>query len=121
MLFRVWHGRQELKYRIYVPVNACESGFKLMHLGEILMNGNVKIGRNCSIHIGVKLVADGYTSDAPRIGNNVVIGVNSVLCGGIEIADNVAIGACSFVNKSFGEGTIAGVPAKIISNRGREA
>jgi len=37
--------------------------------------------------------------------------------GPIEIGDNIAIGANSVVNKSFAEGncTIAGVPAKIIS------
>ncbi len=40
--------------------------------------------------------------------------------GNIEIGDNVAIGANSVVNKSFDSNiTIAGIPAKIISNNGR--
>lgn len=39
--------------------------------------------------------------------------------GKIKIGDNVAIGANAVVNKDFPDGvTIAGVPAKVVSNKG---
>ena len=43
--------------------------------------------------------------------------------GGATIADGIAIGAGAVVNKSFAEKdiTIAGVPARKISNNGRKA
>ena len=92
-----------------------------MHVGPILINGNAKIGKNCSIHINTSIVAGGIDSSAPTIGDNVVIGVGAVLLGKISIANNIAIGANAVVNKSFFEEdiAIAGVPAKKISNNGR--
>lgn len=48
------------------------------------------------------------------------IGPGAKIFGDIFIADNIAIGANAVVNKSFYESniTIAGVPAKKISNKG---
>ena len=63
-----------------------------------------------------------YPIPPPRIGNNVYIGPGAVIDGDIEIADGIAIGANSFVNKSFTEPeiTIAGCPAKEISDKGSQ-
>lgn len=50
------------------------------------------------------------------IGNNVFIGVNSIIMPGVIIEDNVIIGAGSVVTKSIPTGVIvAGNPARIIS------
>lgn len=52
-----------------------------------------------------------------EIGNNVFIGVNSVIMPGVKIEDNVIITAGSIVTKSVPSGVIiAGNPAKIIGN-----
>ncbi len=53
------------------------------------------------------------------IGNNVNVGFGSVIVGDVIIADNITIGANSFVNKSFREEgvVIAGCPAKIIGKK----
>lgn len=50
-----------------------------------------------------------------------MIGVGAVVLGDIELADNIAVGANAVVNKSFEEAdiAIAGIPAKKISNNGR--
>ncbi len=55
-----------------------------------------------------------------RIGNNVYIGPGARIFGDIEIADGIAIGANAVVNRSFLEPgiTIAGVPARKISDKG---
>lgn len=55
-------------------------------------------------------------SGVPSLGNNVSIGVNATLVGGIEIGDNAIIGAGAVVVKSVPEGAVAiGVPARIKS------
>lgn len=50
-----------------------------------------------------------------RIGNNVFIGVKSVIMPGVTIGDNVIIGAMSLVTKDIPSNVIAfGQPAKVI-------
>lgn len=50
------------------------------------------------------------------------IGPGAKLFGKIHIGDNVAIGANAVVNKDVPSNvTVAGVPAKIISNKGSKA
>lgn len=52
---------------------------------------------------------------APTIGNNVIIGANATIIGGISIGDNSIIGAGAVVVKDVQQNTIvAGNPAKII-------
>lgn len=65
------------------------------------------------------IAACGRNNDAPRLGNNIILGLGLVVLGGITLADNIAIGANALVNKSFYESdvAIAGVPAKKISNK----
>lgn len=61
----------------------------------------------------------GTRTETPTIGNNCYIGPGAKIFGKIKIGDNVAIGANAVVNKDFPDGvTIAGVPAKIVSNKG---
>jgi serine O-acetyltransferase len=52
----------------------------------------------------------------------VFIAAGAVIVGAITIADGISIGANSYVNKSFSEPniTIAGCPAKKISNKSSE-
>lgn len=93
-----------------------------MHLGPILVNEKVRVGKDCAIHINTSLVAQGVSSDTPILGNNIVIGVGATVLGGITLADGIAVGANALVNKSFLESdiAIAGVPAKKISNNGKK-
>jgi acetyltransferase-like isoleucine patch superfamily enzyme len=52
-----------------------------------------------------------------RVGNNVFIGVHTIILPGVSIGDNVVIGAGSVVNKDIPDNVVAaGVPAKIIKN-----
>lgn len=51
------------------------------------------------------------------IGNNVVIGADSIILSDIEIGDNVIIGAGSVVTRSVSSGNIvAGNPARVIGS-----
>lgn len=93
-----------------------------MHLGPILINANVQIGEDCSLHINTAFVAGGTNSGVPTLGNNIVVGVGATILGNTHIADGVAIGANAVVNRDVLEPDIAvaGVPAKKISNNGNK-
>ena len=104
-----------------IEPNCFEAGLSISHPGTIIVNPLARIGYNCRIHpctsIGTKA---GYRDKVPHIGNNVYIGPGAKIFGDITIADGIAIGANSVVNKSFLEPniTIAGVPARKISDKG---
>jgi maltose O-acetyltransferase len=91
-------------------------------------NCNVEIGDYCDIssnvsfvngsHLidlnGPRIAGEGFSLDI-KVGNRVWIGYGSIVLGGIDIGDNVIIGAGSLVNKNIPSNTIyAGIPAKII-------
>ena len=122
-----------LKYRWYslgkslgfsIPPNVFGPGLSIAHYGTIIVNPRVRVGENCRIHNCVHLATQchpkGEPDKCPKIGNNVFIGPGVVVVGDITIADGIAIGANSFVNRSFLEPgiTIAGSPAKKVSEFG---
>ena len=52
-----------------------------------------------------------------RVGNNVFIGVGTIILPGVYIGDNVVIGAGSVVAKSIPQNSVAcGVPAKVVES-----
>ena len=122
LINKVLFNYKSNKYGIHIGLNNFGKGLKIMHLGSVLVNGNVKVGMDCTVHINTAIVAHGLEGGTPVLGNNIVIGVGTVILGNITIADGIAIGANSVVNKSFIEKNIAiaGVPAKKISNNGTQ-
>ena len=109
------------KYNWTIPINVFGEGLAIVHVGTIVVNGDARIGKNCRINactnIGRASIHGGQETGAPVIGDNVYIAPGAKIFGPVTIGDNTAIGANAVVNKSFKEGncTIAGVPAKIIS------
>lgn len=111
------------KYNMSIPLNVFDRGLKFIHIGTRIVNDKARVGKNFIMHANTFIVAGGTNKCGyPIIGDNVIMGVNSVISGNVKIGDDVAIGACAFVNKSFENGkmTIAGVPAKKISNNTRK-
>ena len=79
------------------------------------------IGEGCHIFQNVTIGMGKYNPDlktaAPIIGNKVVIWANAVVCGGIKIGNNSVIGANSLVIKDVPPNTVyAGNPARFIRN-----
>jgi len=111
----------QVKYQLRIPLNAFDSGLRIMHLGSILVNRKTRGGKNISLHINTNMVAGGTNDTAPVLGDGIVVGVGATIVGNVHLANNIAIGANSVVNKSFAEENIciAGVPAKKVSNNGR--
>jgi serine O-acetyltransferase len=109
-----------LKLGFVIARNVFGPGLSIAHGGPIIVHSKAVVGENCRIDRCVSIGSIHYPTPPPRIGNNVFIGPGAVIDGDIEIADGIAIGANSYVNKSFNEPeiTIAGCPAKKISNKG---
>lgn len=90
----------------------------------------IEIGNNVTITRGVCFVNhDGgvavFRNEYPglnvygkiKIGNNVFIGINTIILPGVTIGNNVVIGAGSIINKDVpNDVVVAGVPAKIIKS-----
>jgi len=94
----------------------------------------IHIGNHVRITEGVKILTHDYSWSVLKncdekpffgsimgcakpisIGDNVFIGMNSIILGGVSIGDNVIVGAGSVVTKSFGSNVvIAGNPARMI-------
>jgi serine O-acetyltransferase len=109
-----------IKLGLSIPHNAFGPGLSIAHGGPIIVHPKATIGENCRIDRCVSIGSVHYINSPPKIGNNVFIGPGAVIDGDIIIADGIAIGANSYVNKSFEDPdiTIAGCPAKKISNKG---
>lgn len=120
--------RLSVRLGFSVPLNVFDEGVVIVHYGLLVVNPAAKIGKNCRVHAGVNIGGsagfvkqDEVEKFVPKIGNNCYIGPGAKIYGGIVIGDNVAIGANAVVNKSFADNvTIAGIPAKIISQKGSD-
>lgn len=114
-LYRRKKRKLGLKLGIDIGPNCAEKGLNIIHPFSIIINGDSKIGKNCTIHGNVCIGNKGTSFKSLIIGDNVKIGIGSVIIGDITIGNNVIIGANSLVNKSFTDSCIvAGNPAKII-------
>ncbi|CDF98557.1 sugar O-acetyltransferase [Avibacterium paragallinarum] len=93
----------------------------------LLDSGGIKIGDNVMFAPNVSLYTVGHPLDPELrqqdweqalpiiIGNNVWIGGNTIILGGVTIGDNSVIGAGSLVNKNIPANSLAmGSPAKVI-------
>ena len=108
--------RKRLSFSI--PLNVFGPGLSIAHYGTIVVNGNAKIGKNCRIQECTTIGATNGSTKAPVLGDNIFIGSGARIIGEVRIADNVAIGANAVIIKDIVEQgiTVAGVPAKKVSN-----
>lgn len=90
-------------------------------------SGGLKIGSNCSISTGVQIYShdtvnwaisggeEPYEYASVVIENNCYVGPNAIIQKGVKLKVGTIVGANSFVNKNFPEGSkIAGNPAKLV-------
>lgn len=118
----IWQKAIEIAAGISIPSSAfIGHSFYIGHFGGIILNADAIIGTNCNIAQGVTIGVSGQGEKrgVPVVGDNVFIGVNSVLVGKINVGNNVVIGACSLLNSSLEDNTVAlGVPAVVVSEKG---
>lgn len=100
------------------------SGFSIYHPFGLVVGTDVQAGRNLTLSMDVVLGGnigkqrpDG--SVKPILGDNVNIGAGSKVVGPINIGNNCIVGANSVVTKSMpANSIIAGVPAQVIKRDG---
>ena len=86
------------KYGFDIPWDTCiGGGFVIKHFGLLIINHQCVIGENCTVSPGT-VIGKSY-GKVPYIGDNVTIGVNCSIIGGVEIASGAIIGAGSVVVK----------------------
>ena len=75
-------------------------GLCLQHPFNITLNSKCILGNNVTIYKNVTIGNEdrGKRKGVPTIGNNVYIGLNSVVVGAVNIGDNVLIAPNAFVN-----------------------
>src|SRR5450631_1590712 len=92
-------------------------GFVILHSVGVVINTNVRAGRNLVLYHGVTLGAE--RNKSPILGDNVYIGAGAKVIGGVRIGSDVKIGANAVVTKDVPDGaTVIGIPARIVRMRG---
>lgn len=92
-------------------------GLRFAHFSCIVIAGSTTIGKNCSIMQGVTCgcTHHGAKKGAPIIGDDCILCAGAKLIGHIHVGNNVVIGANSVVVDDVPDNCIvAGIPAKII-------
>lgn len=103
---------------LYIPFNTkIGKGFSIKHPVSIVINSRSIIGENCTIFQDVTIGRSfGDSAGTPTIGDNVVIFSGAKIIGKCKIGNNAIIGANSVVTKDVPENCIVGgIPAKILS------
>lgn len=93
----------------------------ILDSAKVKFGDGVMIGPNCGFYtvnhpLDSKMRAKGLQSAKPiTVGNNVWIGGNAAVLGGVNIGDNTVVAAGSVVTKDLPPNTLcAGVPCKVI-------
>lgn len=82
--------------------------FYISHAQDIVIGQTSEIGDNCRVYPGAKLIArvegdlELVQNDQrrhPKIGNNCLLGADSIVIGPVTIGNNVSIGAGAIVTK----------------------
>ena len=99
-------------------------GAKFTHMTGIIINKDVRIGKDCIIRHNVTIGQGKFNEEGrcyPILGDRVDIGAGAIIIGGITVGDDAIIGAGAVVVKDIPAGaTVAGNPAKIIKQRGSD-
>lgn len=103
-------------HNLYIYCTDIGEGLFIEHGFSTIISCN-KIGKNCWINQQVTI---GYSDEVncPTIGSNVHIKAGAKVIGGVNIGDDVVIGAGAVVVKDIpSHSIVAGVPARIIKTR----
>jgi serine O-acetyltransferase len=112
------YKRLGFKLRFTIYPNTIGPGFRIFHTGDFLhIKSNCKIGNNCTLLPGVVIGNKNLEDDGSwvTIGDNCYIGLGAKIFGQLSIGNNVIIGANSVVVKNIPDNcVVGGIPAKII-------
>lgn len=111
------HFQIKYGFQIY-PETQIGEGFYLGHWGLLAINPGVIIGKNCNIAQGVSIAQAnrGKFQGTPKIGDEVWIGPNAVIVGGITIGNNVLIAPNTYLAENVPDNSLViGNPCRIFN------
>ncbi len=121
LLYLLWEVRKRrISRRTHIQISTVTqigAGFYIGHCGRIIINPNAVLGKNINIATGVTIgqTNRGRMQGTPTIGDNVWIGTNAVIVGGIKIGSDVLIAPNSYVNFDVPDhSVVVGNPATIM-------
>lgn len=94
-----WH-RYEIKCQTEIPFNTTGAGVKFAHtVGSIILNSSCKIGDNVRLSPGniVGISSIYRKNEVPIIGDNVYLAPNAKVFGKCRIGNNVIIGTDTII------------------------
>lgn len=111
LLMELYHYyvHKQLSYKLGFTIFANQFGAGLFigHYGTIVVNKACRIGENCVLNVCVNIGMGGSI-----IGDNCYIGPGVKIVKPVHIGNNVVLGANSVINKDIPDNTmVAGVPA----------
>ncbi len=92
-------------------------GLYIGHFGQIILNPQVVMGRNCNLSQGVTLglARRDDTFGSPRVGDCVYLAPGAKIIGPVRLADGTAVGANAVVTRDTEpDAVVVGIPAKTI-------
>jgi serine acetyltransferase len=119
------HGLASLNYvvhKVRLPAASCIGpGCRLAHPAGVVFEGSA--GRELTLFSYAVCVADplSVARRAPRLGNRVTVGGHAVLCGAIEVGDDVRISQCAVVRRDVASDLIVASQAMYTSSHIRSA
>lgn len=102
-----------IKLGFSISANVFGPGLRINHSGLLVINANARIGKWCDIHQGVNIGSNDYKegneiiSCTPYIGDRCYIGPGAKIFGGINIGNDVQIGANAVINRDLPNDCIA--------------
>lgn len=107
---------------VYIsPDASIGPGLYVGHWGCIRVSREVKMGANCNLSpmVIIGLGARGGRTGVPSLGDRVYVAAGAKVIGPIRVGNDVAIGANAVVCKDVPDHvTVGGVPAEILSQNG---
>ena len=98
-----------------IPRNTFEEGLTIYHHGGVIINEDVKVGKNAVLHGDNCIGNDGTAgSKVPVIGDGLDLGVGAKVIGDVTLGNRVSVGANAVVTNSFEKDniTLVGLPAR---------
>ncbi len=103
----------ESKYHILISKRSVIGSIILPHPRNVVIGDNVQIGEECVLYHDVTLGQN--RGEYPCLKDNVIVYTGAKIIGGITVGNNAIIGANSVVTHDVPDNAVvAGIPAKII-------
>lgn len=119
------YKRLGFKLRITIYPNTVGPGLRIYHVGDFIhIKPTCRIGKRCTLLPGVVFgnKHEKNESSSVEVGDNCYFGLGVKIFGSIKIGNNVIIGANSVVTKDIPDNAIVGgIPAKIIKFKNENA